>query len=91
MTSCLFNIISIKEPNTLHHQNSNDSQILILGGFLKSGEFLYTQDIIWVITILNHIDTRANLPGGNLSDYYPCGVLVWLWIVVLKYYIDYPN
>ena len=37
----------------------------MFGGFLKLREFLYTQVIIWVITILNHIDAMAILPRGN--------------------------
>ena len=44
------------------YQNCNTSQILILGGYLKMKESLYIQVTIWVNTILNHIDTRENLP-----------------------------
>ena len=35
------------------------SQILICGGYVKVGESLYTQLIIWVKTILNHIYARV--------------------------------
>ena len=38
------------------------SQILIFNGYLKVRESLYTQVIIWVNIILNHIDTRLILP-----------------------------
>ena len=31
-------------------------------GYVKVREFLYTQDIIWVNTILNHIHTKLILP-----------------------------
>ena len=35
----------------------NTTQILKFGGYAKGRESLYTQVIIWVNTILNHIDT----------------------------------
>ena len=38
------------------------SQILLFGGYVKVKESFYTRVIIWVITILNHIDTTAILP-----------------------------
>ena len=41
------------------HQNCDTSQILIFGGYVKAKESLNTGDILWVDTILNHIDTRA--------------------------------
>ena len=37
------------------------SQILIFGGYVKVKESFYTRVIIWVNTILNHIDTTAIL------------------------------
>ena len=37
------------------------SQILILGGYVKTIESLYARLIIWVNTVLNHIDTRVIL------------------------------
>ena len=52
----------IKEP-TCGYQNCNTSQIMKYGGYVKARESLYTQVIIWVSTILNHIDTKAVLPG----------------------------
>ena len=51
----------IKEP-THGYQNSNTSQILIFGEYVKVRESLYTQVIIWVDNIMNHIDTRVILP-----------------------------
>ena len=51
----------IKEP--IHgHQNCYTNQILIFGGYVKVKESLYTRVIIWVNTILNHIDTSTILP-----------------------------
>ena len=47
----------IKEP-TYGYQNHNTNQILIFGGYVKVRESLYTRIIIWVNTILNHIDTK---------------------------------
>ena len=44
----------IKEP-TRGYQNCN---ISLIDGYVKVRESLYTRVIIWVITILNHIDTR---------------------------------
>ena len=51
----------IKEP-TYGYQSCNNSQTLVFGGYVKVRGSLYTQVIIWMNTILNHIDTRANLP-----------------------------
>ena len=48
--------------------------ISIQYGYLKEGESLYaTRAIIWMITILNHIDTRAALPRyeGSCMVYRP--------------------
>ena len=53
--------IVIKEP-ICGYQIVKSSQILIVGGYVKVSESLYTLVIIWVITILNHIDTRTILP-----------------------------
>ena len=62
----------IKEP-THGYQNCNTSQILIFGGYVKVRESLYTRVIIWVNTILNHIDTREFLPRyeGSCNVYRP--------------------
>jgi hypothetical protein len=51
-------INGIKEP-TCRYQNSNTSQIFIVGGYVKVRESLYTRVIIWVSNILNHIDSRV--------------------------------
>ena len=53
--------IGIKQP-TRRYQYCNTSQILIFDGYLKVWQSLYTQVIIWVTTILNHINTRVILP-----------------------------
>jgi hypothetical protein len=52
---------SIKKP-THGYQNCHVSQISIFGGYVKMRETLNTQVIIWVNTILNHMDTRVILP-----------------------------
>ena len=53
-------------------ENCDTSQMKIFGGYVKVRESLYTRVIIWVHTILNHIDTRA----------------IWLGLKVLAWYID---
>jgi hypothetical protein len=59
----VFKIISgITEPNR-EYQNCNTSEVFIFGGYVKVREALYTQVIIWGNSILNHIGTRAILPG----------------------------
>jgi hypothetical protein len=50
----------IKEP-TGGHQNCITNHMLIVGGYVKVRESLYTQITIWVNTILSHIDTRVVL------------------------------
>ena len=47
------------------------------GGYVKARESLYIQVIIWVNTILNHIDTKAILPSyeGLCMVYW----LKWYW------------
>ena len=61
---CMESLINIdngiKEP-THGYQNCNTSQILIFGGYVKVRESLYTWVIIYVNTILNHIDIRVIL------------------------------
>ena len=52
----------IKEP-TCWYKNCTASQIMKYGGYVKARESLYIQVIIWVNTILNHIDTKAILPS----------------------------
>lgn len=50
------------------YQNCNTSQNLIFDEYFKAREFLYTHVIIWMSTILNHIDIAM----------YPCvKVLAW--------------
>ena len=64
-SECLVAIISTnngtKEP-TRRYQNCNTNRIMIFSGYVKVRESLSTRVIIWVNTILNHIDTRAVLP-----------------------------
>ena len=62
----------IPEP-TLGYQNCNTSQILIFDAYVNVRESLYTRVIIWVNTILNHIDTRGVLPRyeGSCMVYRP--------------------
>ena len=48
----------IKEP-THGYQKCNTSQKLILRGILRVRESLNTRVIIWINSILNHIDTRV--------------------------------
>ena len=48
----------VKEPTCLY-QNCHTNQILIVSGYVKVRESLYTRVIIGVNTILNHIDTRV--------------------------------
>ena len=77
---CMVSIINIndgiKEP-TWEYQICNTSQKLIFGGYVKVRESFYTQVIIWVDTILNHIDTTVILPR------YECSCIVyrpeWHW------------
>ena len=44
--------------------------MLILGGYLKVREFVYTWVVIELIAILNRIDTRAILPRREGSCMY---------------------
>ena len=59
MGECMVSIINnnngIKEPTHGYH-NCNTNQILILDGYVKVRESLDIRVIIWVDTILNHID-----------------------------------
>ena len=59
----------IKMP-THGHQNSNISQLLIFGGYVKGRDSWF---IIWVNTSLNHVDTRTILPRyeGSCMVYIP--------------------
>ena len=57
---------SIKEP-IRGYQNCNLNQILMFGEYVKMRESLYTRDIVWVNTILNHIDIRMILPSYESS------------------------
>ena len=67
----------VKEP-TRGYQNYNSSQILIFSGYAKVKVSLYTQVILWVNAILDHIDTTMFLPiyGG------PCMVDIYIYIYV---------
>jgi len=56
----------IKGP-TRGYQNCNTNQILVLSGYVNVRGSLYTQVIIWVSTILYHIDTRLILPRYDSS------------------------
>ena len=73
---CMVSIINIdngiKEP-TCGNQYCHANHILIVGGHGKVRESLYSQVIIWVNTILNHIDIRAILPryGSSCMVYRP--------------------
>ena len=62
----------IKEP-TLQCHNCDSSQILIFSRYVKVTESLYARVIIWVNTILTHIDTRMLLPKyeGSCMAYRP--------------------
>ena len=51
------------KDSTHGYQNHNNNQILIIGGYVKVSESLYTQAIMWVNIILNHTNTMATLPG----------------------------
>ena len=42
--------------------------LLIFDGSITAREHLYTEDIIWVNTILNYIDTRTLLPRYEGSE-----------------------
>jgi hypothetical protein len=59
--------------STLGYQNCSASQILIFGAYVKVRESLYTRDIIWINTTLDHIDTRGVLPRyeGSCMVYRP--------------------
>ena len=65
----------IKE-STHKYQNCNTIQLMIFGVYIKMRESLYTQVIIWVNTILNHIDTMAISPRYEVSCmvYRPNGI-----------------
>jgi hypothetical protein len=59
------------------YQNCNFSQILIFGGYVKVRESLYTQVMLWVNTILDHVGTIVVLPrhGSSCIAYRP----EWYW------------
>ena len=61
---CMVSIIdsiNIIKKLACGYKNCNITQILILGDYVKAREYLNTQVIIWVNTILFHIDTRMIL------------------------------
>ena len=66
-------MISSKKNLPMGLKNYSTSQILISGGHVKGIESLYTQVIIWVNSILNHIDSKAVLPRyeGSCMMYRP--------------------
>ena len=51
----------IKEP-THGYQNFNTNHILIVSGYLKMYKYFHGLVIVWVNTILNHVNTTASLP-----------------------------
>lgn len=53
--------IGIKEP-TSGYQDCDTSQILIFDGYVNARESLYTQVIIRITTILNHIHIATTIP-----------------------------
>ena len=67
---CMVSLINInsgiKEP-THGYQICNTTQILIFGGYVKVRESLYARVIAWVNAILNHIDTRVDIPRYESS------------------------
>ena len=81
---CMVLIINIKngiKERACGHENCNTSQELTIDGSVKVREFLHTRVIIWVNTILNHIDIRVILP--KYED--PCMVYVREWYQKQKY------
>ena len=80
---CMVSIINInndiKEP-THGCQNCNTRIILISGAYFKMKESLYSQIIVWVNTILNHIDTSTILPRYEG----PCMVHIYIRINACK-------
>ena len=56
-------------------------------GYLKVREFLYSQVIIWVNTILNHIDTKAVYLG---MERFLHGIQIQM-ISKTKTILKYPN
>ena len=62
---CMVSMINISngiKKSTHVHQNCNTNQKLIIGGYVKVRESLYTRVMIWINTKLNQFDTRASLP-----------------------------
>ena len=62
---CMISIMNINngiKESRCAYQNYNTSQIFIFGGYIKVRKYLYTLVIIWVNTILNHIDTKKIVP-----------------------------
>ena len=65
IVECMVSMININNGIKEHirgYRNCNPNQILIYGGYVKMREPLYTRDLVWVYTILNHIDIRMILP-----------------------------
>ena len=76
LVTCMVSIINIKsdvKESTRMYQNCNSSQRLIFGGYLKVRKSLFTQVIIWVNIILDHIHPRTLLPmyEGSCTIYRP--------------------
>ena len=66
-------VLIIKNNNgmkELPHGHKNCSHILLFDGYIKVRESLYTQVIIWINTILNHIDTRTIYPSLLVLTWY---------------------
>ena len=76
MGECINVNNGVKEP-AHGYQKCNTSLKLDFGGYVKVRESLYIRVIIWVNTILNHIDTRAISPRyeGSCIVYRP----KWYW------------
>ena len=70
ISECVVSIMNINngiKELTCGYQNCNTSQVLIFGGYVKGRESLSTLVIIWVNTIVNHIDIRATLTRYECS------------------------
>ena len=70
ISECMISIININsgiQKPTSGYQNCNTNRVLIFDGYLKVRESLNIRVIIWVNTILNHIDTRVILPRYESS------------------------
>ena len=74
----------LKLGSTHGYQNCKTSQTLIFGGYFKERESLYTRVVIWVNTIIIHIDTRAILP--KYTDPHNIETNMYLQIIIDSYW-----